>query len=75
MKREVFGSLDSETLDQVMDSLDELRAADRMAGLGRHVESVRSRVTAQIAVKQTNSGSTIHLVGVKLPHWVQYLFG
>ena len=61
---EGFGSLDSETLDQVMDSLDELRAAGRMVGLVSHVESMRSRVPAQIVVNKTNSGSTIQLVGV-----------
>ena len=61
---EGFGSLDSETLDQVMDSLDELRAAGRMVGLVSHVESMRSRVPAQIVVKKTNSGSTVQLVGV-----------
>ena len=61
---EGFGSLDSETLDQVMDSLDELRAAGRMVGLVSHVDSMRSRVPAQIVVNKTNSGSTIQLVGV-----------
>jgi exonuclease SbcC len=61
---EGFGSLDTETLDQVMDSLDELRATGRMVGLVSHVESMRSRVPAQIVVNKTNSGSTIQLVGV-----------
>jgi len=61
---EGFGSLDSETLDQVMDSLDELRATGRMVGLVSHVESMRSRVPAQIVVTKTNSGSTINLLGV-----------
>ena len=61
---EGFGSLDTETLDQVMDSLDELRATGRMVGLVSHVESMRSRVPAQIVVNKTNSGSTIELVGV-----------
>jgi len=61
---EGFGSLDSETLDQVMDSLDELRATGRMVGLVSHVESMRSRVPAQIVVTKTNTGSTIQLVGV-----------
>ena len=61
---EGFGSLDSETLDQVMDSLDELRANGRMVGLVSHVESMRSRVPAQIVVTKTNAGSSINLVGV-----------
>lgn len=61
---EGFGSLDSETLDQVMDSLDELRATGRMVGLVSHVESMRSRVPAQIVVTKTNAGSNIQLVGV-----------
>lgn len=61
---EGFGSLDSETLDLVMDSLDELRAAGRMVGLVSHVESMKSRVPAQIVVKKTNRGSTLQLVGV-----------
>lgn len=61
---EGFGSLDTETLDQVMDSLDELRVLGRMVGLVSHVESMRTRVPAQIVVNKTNSGSTIQLVGV-----------
>lgn len=61
---EGFGSLDSETLNQVMDSLDALRAAGRMVGLVSHVDSMKERVPAQIVVTKTKRGSTISLKGV-----------
>jgi exonuclease SbcC len=61
---EGFGSLDSETLNDVMDAIDSLRVYGRMIGLVSHVESMKERIPAQIVVKRTKRGSTISLAGV-----------
>src|SRR5205807_1143692 len=41
---EGFGTLDAETLDVVMNILDELRAGGRVVGLVSHVEELRQRI-------------------------------
>jgi exonuclease SbcC len=61
---EGFGTLDSKTLDQVMDVIDDLREGGRTVGLVSHVDELRNRVTARIEVSATRDGSTIDVVGV-----------
>jgi len=61
---EGFGTLDSRTLDQVMDVIDDLRAGGRTVGLVSHVDELKSRVSARIEVTATKAGSTIDVVGV-----------
>lgn len=56
---EGFGSLDPQTLDEVMDVLDGLRAGGRVVGLVSHVGELRRRVPAQIQVRRTRSGSEV----------------
>lgn len=59
---EGFGSLDSETLEDVMDTLDSLRDGGRVVGLVSHVPELRSRITCQLEVRKHRTGSTLHPV-------------
>ncbi len=56
---EGFGSLDEETLDEVMDVLDGLRSAGRSVGLVSHVADLRDRIPAQLQVLKTRTGSRL----------------
>jgi exonuclease SbcC len=58
---EGFGTLDAETLDVVMDALDELRAGGRVVGLVSHVEELRQRIPIRLRVRKARTGSTLHL--------------
>lgn len=60
---EGFGTLDSETLDVVMDVLDELRAGGRVVGLVSHVEELRQRIPTRLRVRKARTGSTLRLEG------------
>ncbi len=60
---EGFGSLDEETLDQVMTTLDGLREGGRAVGLVSHVSELRQRIPAQLQVVKTPVGSTVVAVG------------
>ena len=59
---EGFGSLDEETLDEVMTVLDGLREGGRMVGIVSHVTELKQRIPAQIRVHKGQSGS--HLTPV-----------
>jgi exonuclease SbcC len=54
---EGFGSLDEETLDEVMTVLDGLREGGRMVGVVSHVAELKQRIPAQIRVHKGRSGS------------------
>lgn len=56
---EGFGSLDADTLEDVMDTLDSLRDGGRVVGLVSHVPELRSRITTQLEVTKGRSGSTV----------------
>ncbi|KJL45804.1 Nuclease SbcCD subunit C [Microbacterium terrae] len=57
---EGFGSLDDETLDLAMRTLDELRQGGRTVGLISHVAAVKEQIPAQLIVAATAQGpSTI----------------
>jgi len=56
---EGFGSLDDETLDEVMDVLDGLRSAGRSVGLVSHVSDLRDRIPAQLEVVKSRTGSRL----------------
>jgi exonuclease SbcC len=60
---EGFGTLDEETLDEVMDVLDGLREGGRVVGLVSHVSELRQRIPAQVEVRRTRSGSGLVLHG------------
>jgi exonuclease SbcC len=59
---EGFGSLDDETLDQVMRTLEDLRAGGRLVGLISHVPELRERLTTRLTVHKGARGSTTRLV-------------
>jgi exonuclease SbcC len=56
---EGFGTLDADTLDDVMDRLDGLRAGGRTVGVVSHVTELRSRIPVQLHVDKTPAGSSI----------------
>jgi exonuclease SbcC len=56
---EGFGSLDPDTLDLVMETLDELRAGGRVVGVVSHVDELRQRIPSQVRVSRTPQGSTL----------------
>ena len=58
---EGFGTLDSETLDVVMNILDELRAGGRVVGLVSHVEELRQRIPTRLRVRKSRTGSSLEL--------------
>jgi exonuclease SbcC len=58
---EGFGSLDPDTLDLVMGTLDELRAGGRVVGVVSHVDELRQRIPSQIRVCRTPQGSTLQV--------------
>ncbi|MCK9919827.1 SMC family ATPase, partial [Microbacteriaceae bacterium K1510] len=56
---EGFGSLDAETLDLAMRTLDELRSGGRTVGVISHVEAMKEQIPAQLVVEATGRGSSI----------------
>ncbi|MGW0883324.1 AAA family ATPase [Streptomyces sp. NPDC002671] len=61
---EGFGSLDDQTLDEVLDVLDSLRERDRSVGIVSHVADLRRRIHAQLEVVKGRSGSSLRQRGV-----------
>ena len=59
---EGFGSLDADTLDDVMDTLDGLRDGGRAVGIVSHVPELRTRIPTQLRVTKSRSGSGLHHV-------------
>ncbi|TXS46150.1 SMC family ATPase [Streptomyces sp. uw30] len=60
---EGFGSLDDQTLDEVLDVLDSLRERDRSVGIVSHVPDLRRRIHAQLEVVKGRSGSVLRQRG------------
>ncbi|ALO06869.1 Exonuclease SbcC [Streptomyces venezuelae] len=58
---EGFGSLDEQTLDEVLDVLDSLRERDRSVGIVSHVGDLRRRIPAQLEVVKARHGSAVRL--------------
>ena len=56
---EGFGSLDSDTLELVMDTLDQLREGGRVVGVVSHVPELRTRIPTQLVVHKTRTGSCV----------------
>ncbi|KOT89954.1 exonuclease [Streptomyces sp. NRRL F-5755] len=56
---EGFGSLDEQTLDEVLDVLDSLRERDRSVGIVSHVADLRQRIPAQLEVVKDRAGSSV----------------
>ena len=60
---EGFGSLDDQTLDEVLDVLDSLRERDRSVGIVSHVPDLRRRIHAQLEVVKDRTGSVLRQRG------------
>lgn len=56
---EGFGSLDAETLDDVMDTLDSLREGGRVVGVVSHVAEMQVRIPTQLRVDKARHGSRV----------------
>ncbi|MFF3615828.1 AAA family ATPase [Streptomyces sp. NPDC002580] len=62
---EGFGSLDDQTLDEVLDVLDSLRERDRSVGIVSHVADLRRRIHAQLEVVKGRTGSVVRQRGAQ----------
>jgi exonuclease SbcC len=61
---EGFGSLDADTLDDVMDTLDSLREGGRVVGVVSHVAEMRDRIPARLEVVKSRHGSQLRGPGM-----------
>ncbi|WP_411084515.1 AAA family ATPase [Streptomyces sp. cmx-18-6] len=59
---EGFGTLDEDTLHNVLDTLDSLRAHDRTVGVISHVPELRRRITHRLHVRKATTGSTLAVI-------------
>jgi DNA repair protein SbcC/Rad50 len=55
---EGFGSLDAETLEQVLSVIDDLRDRGRAVGIVSHVADLRDRVAERLEVRRLPDGSS-----------------
>ena len=58
---EGFGSLDDQSLEQVMDALEGLRDGGRVVGLVSHVAEMKQRIGTQLQVVKNRNGSTLRI--------------
>ena len=58
---EGFGTLDDESLEQVMAVLDDLREGGRAVGVVSHVAELRTRIPNQVVVRKTERGSSVQV--------------
>ncbi|MFT4009620.1 MAG: SMC family ATPase [Nocardioidaceae bacterium] len=58
---EGFGMLDADTLDDVIDRLDALRAGGRTVGVVSHVAELSTRIPTQLKVIKGRDGSTLRV--------------
>jgi DNA repair protein SbcC/Rad50 len=59
---EGFGTLDEDTLDEVMNVLDGLREGGRIVGVVSHVAELRQRIPAQVHVRKGRRGSQVSVI-------------
>ncbi|WP_194396474.1 AAA family ATPase [Microbacterium atlanticum] len=64
---EGFGSLDEETLELAMSTLDELRQGGRTVGIISHVAAMKEQLPAQLAVEVTREGPSVIAQAVVAP--------
>jgi exonuclease SbcC len=68
---EGFGTLDAETLDMAITSLENLQASGKMIGIISHVEALKERISTQIQVIKMSGGtSQLRVVGHATDEWV-----
>ena len=58
---EGFGTLDEDTLNEVMVVLEDLKAGGRRVGIVSHVAELRSRIPKQLEVVALERGSTLRV--------------
>lgn len=58
---EGFGSLDADTLEQVMDALEALRSGGRVIGVVSHVADMKQRISTRLNVHKGRNGSTVSM--------------
>ncbi len=58
---EGFGTLDEQSLEQVMDALEGLRDGGRVVGLVSHVGEMKQRIGTQLQVLKRRNGSTLQI--------------
>lgn len=56
---EGFGSLDEDTLEDVMDAIDGLRENGRVIGLVSHVADMKTRIPEHVRITRSPSGSSL----------------
>ncbi|GAB3447526.1 SMC family ATPase [Streptomonospora sediminis] len=60
---EGFGTLDEDTLEEVLEVLDSLRNGGRAVGVVSHVSDLRTRITTRLQVIKTPTGSRLQQTG------------
>lgn len=58
---EGFGSLDSQSLDQALNTLTSLTKNNRLIGIVSHVNELKERIDNQIIIDKGNQGSTLRI--------------
>ena len=58
---EGFGTLDAQTLELVMETLENIRENGRVIGLISHVEDMKERIPAQVSIEKRQNGSTLRV--------------
>ncbi len=58
---EGFGSLDSESLDQALAVLLDLKNDNKVIGIISHVRELKERISTQIVVEKSQKGSLLHI--------------
>ena len=59
---EGFGSLDPESLEQVMRVLSDLASGDCLVAIISHVEELEKRIEQRVEVKASNEGSRVQII-------------
>ena len=65
---EGFGSLDADTLDIAMRTLDELRAGGRIVGIISHVETIKAEIPSRLVVETTPEGPSVIRQDASIPY-------
>ncbi|MCD7948890.1 MAG: SMC family ATPase [Erysipelotrichaceae bacterium] len=58
---EGFGSLDSESIDNALSVLMELKNDNKIIGIISHVDELKERIPTQIVVEKSSQGSSLHI--------------
>jgi exonuclease SbcC len=61
---EGFGTLDSDSLVDVIDALEGLRSEERLVGIITHLSDLAQRIETRIEVTKSPEGSSLRIVGV-----------